>query len=240
MATLYKRRIEQGLCGGCGKPNENSGSLCDDCKEKCRLRAAATRAKRKTGGLCIQCGEREPKPGSRRCSICLKSQREARAEKVEEFRQAGLCNNCGQVPPKKGCVLCQKCMDRGSRISSKHYRQRKAAGTCAYCSQKPLKGETLCEYHKDLYRGYRVRLKLAAFDAYGGPICAGCGSTDVEVLEIDHIEGGGRKHFREEHISSGTQFHQWLKRNNYPAGFRILCPTCNKKAYAGIPLPNEA
>jgi len=239
MPTLYKRRIEQGLCGGCGKPNKESSSLCNACKEKSKQRAAASREKRKAGGKCIQCGKRKPRPGSSRCRICLASHREARADRTAEFREEGLCVGCGQVPPKADCVLCQACITKRSKVSSEHYRRRKEAGTCLFCSRKPAGGKSLCRYHQERYRDYRFQAKLEVLEAYGGPVCAGCGGDNIETLEIDHIGGGGRKHLREENLSGGYQFYLWLRKNGFPPGYRVLCPTCNKKAHAGIALPNE-
>jgi hypothetical protein len=52
----------------------------------------------------------------------------------------------------------------------------------------------------------------------------------MEFLAIDHIDGGGEKHRRT--ISDGKRlcglsFYLWLKRNNWPSGFRVLCHNCN-------------
>ena len=38
---------------------------------------------------------------------------------------------------------------------------------------------------------------------------------------------------------TSQRFYRGLKTNNYPDGFRVLCPTCNRKAHKGIPLPQE-
>jgi hypothetical protein len=56
-------------------------------------------------------------------------------------------------------------------------------------------------------------------------------------LEIDHAEGGGNQHRRK---IGWSRLYHWLKRNNYPEGFRVLCPTCNRKAHKGKSLPREA
>ena len=54
--------------------------------------------------------------------------------------------------------------------------------------------------------------------------CQHCGENVIELLTIDHINGGGNKHRK----SLGqTNFYSWLKRNNYPIGFQILCYNCN-------------
>lgn len=47
--------------------------------------------------------------------------------------------------------------------------------------------------------------------------------TMIEVLTIDHIRGGGSKHQKE--IGIG-RLYQWLKNNNYPEGYQVLCIGC--------------
>lgn len=94
----------------------------------------------------------------------------------------------------------------------------------------------MCAYHKEKYKDYRMQVKLDAMEAYGGPQCSLCPCDDVEILEIDHIDGGGNEHRREigkGHLGAGSgyNFYLWLRQNAYPKGFRVLCPSCNKKAY---------
>lgn len=73
------------------------------------------------------------------------------------------------------------------------------------------------------------KLRIQALTAYGG-ICACCGFDDltrkihgVTFLSIDHIAGGGRKHAK----TLKTNMYQWLRQQNYPEGFRVLCRGCN-------------
>ncbi len=70
------------------------------------------------------------------------------------------------------------------------------------------------------------KLRLAIFDHYGGRICKDCGETDLVVLTIDHIGGGGHQQRRDLGFSAGS-FYYWLKRNNYPTGYEIVCMNCN-------------
>lgn len=69
---------------------------------------------------------------------------------------------------------------------------------------------------------YRRKLRASVLAHYGGK-CACCGESRDEFLSIDHINGGGDKHRRE---TKGHVF-AWLKRNGFPAGFRVLCHNCN-------------
>jgi len=73
---------------------------------------------------------------------------------------------------------------------------------------------------------------------YGGPICIGCGDTDVEVLQLDHIDGGGAKHRRL--LKGGSnRVYQDLKDRGYPPGMRVLCANCNLRALKKLPFPND-
>lgn len=77
-------------------------------------------------------------------------------------------------------------------------------------------------------REYRLKIKIEVFGHYAGrpPKCACCDELHIEFLGIDHINGGGTKHRRK--IGKGSsQIYRWLKRNNYPKGYRVLCNNCN-------------
>jgi hypothetical protein len=55
---------------------------------------------------------------------------------------------------------------------------------------------------------------------------------DVDVLTLDHINGGGRKMAEDIGIGSGAggyRLYLYLKRNGYPKGFRVLCFNCQHK-----------
>ena len=75
---------------------------------------------------------------------------------------------------------------------------------------------------------YRNQVKLDAMQHYGS-ICACCGETRIEFLSIDHIDGNGSNHKKEvSYGRGGANFYIWLKKNNYPPGFRVLCHNCNQ------------
>lgn len=64
---------------------------------------------------------------------------------------------------------------------------------------------------------------------YGGLKCESCPEARLGTLTIDHIHGGGKQHRRE--CGRGTGFYSWLKNNNYPLGYRVLCSNCNVLAW---------
>jgi len=73
---------------------------------------------------------------------------------------------------------------------------------------------------------YRLRTRIECLNHYsnGNPCCACCGESHIEFLGIDHIEGGGNKARRER---GQGNIYQWLKKRNYPSGYRVLCHNCN-------------
>jgi hypothetical protein len=81
--------------------------------------------------------------------------------------------------------------------------------------------------HKTEYLAKRVaqnrQHREDALKHYGG-VCACCGESRYEFLAIDHINGGGTQH----HKQIRTPIVRWLRKNNYPEGFRVLCHNCNQ------------
>lgn len=72
-------------------------------------------------------------------------------------------------------------------------------------------------------RDFNRRVKRLCLDKYGS-VCQCCGEDKYEFLAIDHINGGGIKHRKENNIKT---VYGWLKKNNFPQGFRVLCHNCN-------------
>jgi hypothetical protein len=110
------------------------------------------------------------------------------------------------------------------------YNRLKAAGLCTTCGVLPatptcIRCESCISKQKvyDLARHWRNRIEVLTH--YGGR-CAVCGISNLQYLTIDHIDGNGADH-REEVMgnrkTAGWNFYRWLKLNNYPPGFQVLC-----------------
>ena len=70
------------------------------------------------------------------------------------------------------------------------------------------------------------RLEVLAHYSGGTLKCATCSITDIDVLSLDHINGGGGQHRR-----IHSNFDRWIIRENFPSGFQVLCRNCNWKKY---------
>lgn len=124
-----------------------------------------------------------------------------------------------------------KTKDRQRARTKKYYLKRKAEGTVGIRITGEKRGEKCRRpnYFKELYR----RNRQACLDAYGGK-CTCCGENTYEFLCIDHIANDGKQH-RLTLTKGGDSIYRWLKRNNYPDGFQVLCHNCNlAKAFYGI------
>jgi hypothetical protein len=93
------------------------------------------------------------------------------------------------------------------------------------------------DYHKtDAAKARRRRRwwldRMAALQAYGGtpPRCVCCNETEVTFLVIDHIGGGGGEQRR---LIGKNRVNAWLRLNDYPPGYRVLCHNCNFAEHNG-------
>jgi len=84
------------------------------------------------------------------------------------------------------------------------------------------------EEEKAKNRSYYHKLRLECLIAYGGnpPQCACCGERYIEFLTIDHIIGGGHQH-RLKLKGGGQEIYRYLRKANFPLGYRVLCWNCN-------------
>ncbi len=74
-------------------------------------------------------------------------------------------------------------------------------------------------------RNQQIALKREVLGHYGNGklACVKCGFDDIKALSIDHINGGGSRQSKK----TGVNNYAWLKSNDYPLGFRVLCHNCN-------------
>lgn len=123
------------------------------------------------------------------------------------------------------------------------YRESRQRATRKYRANLPLeKKREMCrryhlnwrERHPDRYEAqkinfqqYRFKIKSEVLAHYGKGKCAcvKCSESRLACLSIDHINAGGREHFREIK-RTGLPFYIWLQKQGYPAGYQTLCMNC--------------
>ena len=111
---------------------------------------------------------------------------------------------------------------------------------CGTCNQ--AKGiRNYCPHRDATPRSssYYAVSKLATLKAYGGARCACCGETLIQGLTIDHVNGDGAIHRREVIKPGSSALYQWLRNHGYPAGFQVLCFTCNMAKGTGDHCPHQ-
>jgi len=114
-----------------------------------------------------------------------------------------------------GC--CKKCICDKRKV----YREKNLSKISSYMKD-------YYSIHSDTIRfnsNRRARnLRKQVISNYGGR-CAVCGETNLSFLCIDHINNDGAEH-RDEicgNRRSNITVYWWLKRNDFPPGFQVLC-----------------
>jgi hypothetical protein len=143
-----------------------------------------------------------------------------------------------------GKKQCSKCHQYGhnsntcglSEVGSKRYRASLKRRDPKRFEEEKIKRKEYCrnwrnENHRLIIKK-REALRLEVLAHYNN-LCACCGYNDItkklykkSFLQIDHINGDGAAHRKLESVN-GSGIYLWLKNNNYPAGFRVLCAGCN-------------
>lgn len=153
----------------------------------------------------------------------------------------------------KTCTRCHK-----TKPTTDFYVKSTSRGgvatECKLCTRErssQWREEHLTPEHKARWNEYlrqrRVRIRDAAFAAYGGYVCKCCGETTPQFLTVDHVNNDGaefrRREFPRKSQSNGAGHwtYAWLVKHNFPEGFQILCMNCNygKRMNHGV-CPHQA
>ena len=141
------------------------------------------------------------------------------------------CKSCEVVfiPRGNNQKYCDACAKEVKLISN---RRNELKYRLNHPTEKRVRDSNYYQTHKEekLARGNErrrlLRIKVLSHYANGTPKCACCGESHIQFLGIDHIDGNGGKH-KATIKRPGNQFYSWLKKNNFPSGFRVLCHNCN-------------
>lgn len=211
-------RIANQICVSCD--NSVSGTTFKSCDE-CRTERRRKRAKQVRDGRCNSCGKPRENLDLTLCKPC----RDSQASRVPARRAGGLCSQCGKFPPIENKSTCATCTKLRVANFKKRYDKAQAEHLCPHCLKVPIEGGNFCAAYLAARKKYSRRLKDEVFAAYGGYICSCCGITEPMFLQIDHIDRDGYKLRKEQGL--GSRLYGWLRRNNYPKGYQVLCANCN-------------
>lgn len=245
-AAKAVERKKSRLCKDCGKPAVST-IYCSDCLAIYNEKNKARTAHRKLNNLCTFCGSELPTAYENlNCRSCLDEHNAFNAEiTLQVFTHYGLiCSCCGAVE------LDFLSLDHINNDGGPHRKEltgkaKGGGGITTYLwiikNNFPIGFQTLCYNcnvakqsnggicpHKDILRinmksDYN-KIKTEVFSHYGMK-CQCCNEDGYLFLSMDHINGDGAS--RREEEGTGNALYHWLKRNNYPIDFQILCYNCN-------------
>lgn len=90
--------------------------------------------------------------------------------------------------------------------------------------------ERNADAQKNIDKRYRDKLRLSVLEHLGGAFCVECGCDIIEILEINHINGGGRKEMST--LKKGEYIRKIRDDINARDKYNVLCRVCNAKHYA--------
>lgn len=125
---------------------------------------------------------------------------------------------------------CNDCRKIRRRINYEKNKDRQKE----LCKKWVAENKDRHNYIRKLSR-QKIRLEVLNHYSNGDIKCNCCGEINHEFLAIDHINNDGAENKRNGEPKGGIGFYTYLRKNNYPEGFQILCHNCNMaKAFYGI------
>ncbi len=167
---LQAERRKAGCCIHCGAA-AGGKSQCAKCAQKNKTGRQLRREQRKAAGVCTEC-KGQVKVGCVLCQTCIDKSTKGASARYYRNKEAGVCRYCGA--DSGGKARCPACTDYFAGYSQQWYKEMKDLGRCPNCGSEHTETTILCRRCCNLKAGVArdrwLRLKLAAFDAYGGAI----------------------------------------------------------------------
>lgn len=226
-----EHRAAAGLCPRCGKsPRPADYSTCDACRARDKARRTpavlAQRVRQRQndkrlaithcGGCCAVCGEQE-----------------LPFLNIDHIEP---CGSHGRIRGLATWLRVRGFPDGYQVLCWNHNYLKWLRDTRSKWSTEPKATKLRAKYAK---------LRLAVLRAYSGERlrCCCCGVEDVDLLTLDHVNGGGNKHRQEvsgRHFSHSWRYYRHLRAAGYPPGYQVLCHNCNSgRAVNGGVCPHQ-
>lgn len=241
------------ICLGCQQPIEfhptNGYQYYKDFCRKCRKNVLIE------AGICNNCQLQPAVAGNQRCEQCIAVKRNSDNKRYQVYKLAAFLAYSKTDPPT--CVCCGHgrvlTIDHLGNNGAEHRLKIGNGANTLYSwlrkNNYPPGFRTLCfncnsgrvlsacphapDYKPPIldtrYKRYGKRIKFEVFEHYseGVPKCKQCEETMIGFLTIDHINGGGKQHYS----SLTKSLYKWLRAENYPEGFQVLCFNCNHEKH---------
>jgi hypothetical protein len=185
-----------------------------------------------------------------KCRTCRKADNEAYFQGPVVTVMEGAtrhCKKCGEekpldqfevVNPNRGWRRweCRDCTKRRveawTEQSKDHVREYASADYAANREDRIRQATEWNREHPERRRktalAHYYKMQHQAIMAYGGYRCACCGETEPLFLSLDHVNNDGKAHRMKLGTLGGTKLYKWLRENEWPEGFQVLCMNCNQ------------
>lgn len=99
----------------------------------------------------------------------------------------------------------------------------------AYRERRRQSSDYVVEEERRKWREQHRRVRDSAMDVLGGKRCANCGCDEVSLLEINHINGGGRTIAK---TRQNRQLYRDIAKGRVElSNYNVLCRVCNALHY---------
>ena len=203
---FHHRCKTHGLCPYCGKVKAKEFVTCYKCRKKnraclCRQRSRArNEVIQRYGGKCVCCGE------AHAALLAIDHKKGGgnrhRQKMVSQLRLYNSIIAAGF--PTDYELLCHNCNVRKDR---------------------PLKPDA--EVVQSIRSRRRLRREVLLYYSHGELKCACCGIDEYDILQLNHLNQAQRKTDYARFPKGGNELLTSLRRNRYPAGYSVLCASCN-------------
>lgn len=112
---------------------------------------------------------------------------------------------------------CSRCKQDKPLITEYYFLGRRGGEYLSHCKS--------CDKERTKQVRQRLRIELLTHYGNGKIECEICKESRIDVLDLDHIDGGGIQHRAQ--YSTTQSFYHDLRKQGFPKGLRVLCRNCN-------------
>ena len=118
---------------------------------------------------------------------------------------------------------------RATEKGKQKHREHMREYTIAWRKHRKESGDYNPEEERRKWREQHKRIRERAMERLGGRKCCNCGCNDFSVLEINHINAGGRKALKER---QNRQLYRDIVNDRVNLNdYNVLCRVCNALHY---------